>query len=347
MNAAMLQLLQAQTTVEYFDRAPLPLGRNKWVRLFRSLGNTAGLFWGYSRACARLKSGTLYLALSGGAGQWVDLAYCVVARVSGLKIFIHHHSFAYLNARQASTAALAKLVPAAQHIALCPCMGKKLQQRYAISPEQVHVMSNLALLSAPQNATILPDAPFQQAARQPVQVGFLSNITAEKGIFEFFAALDELDAQGLAYEATVAGPVDPGIESRFRAALGRAPLARHVGPIYGAAKEKFLAGIDVLLFPTRYLNEAEPVTLLEAMQAGVQVVAIDRGCIGGMISPDAGAAVPAGLFIKTACEFVAALADRDPGQRQEGRQHLKATMAHAVAAASEKRQQLFHAMSAV
>ena len=40
-------------------------------------------------------------------------------------------------------------------------------------------------------------------------LGFLSNITFEKGFVEFFEVLSELKKRGVAYQAVIAGPVGP------------------------------------------------------------------------------------------------------------------------------------------
>ena len=41
--------------------------------------------------------------------------------------------------------------------------------------------------------------------------------------------------------------------------------------------------LDVLLFPTSYRNEAEPIAILEALAYGIPVIAWDRGCIGSIL----------------------------------------------------------------
>jgi glycosyltransferase involved in cell wall biosynthesis len=117
-------------------------------------------------------------------------------------------------------------------------------------------------------------------------LGFLSNITEDKGIFTFFSAVRELELQGHAVKGLIAGPVDSAIEGRFREALQTHASVRHVGPVYGADKKRFLDSIDLLLFPTQYVNEAEPVTIWEAMASGVPVAACCRGCIPSMIQAD-------------------------------------------------------------
>src|SRR4029077_6117789 len=46
--------------------------------------------------------------------------------------------------------------------------------------------------------------------------------------------------------------------------------------------------VDVFVFPTNYVNEAEPLVLYEAMRQGVHVIACDRGAIAEMLRNGAG-----------------------------------------------------------
>ncbi len=63
---------------------------------------------------------------------------------------------------------------------------------------------------------------------------------------------------------------------------------QYVGPQYGEEKVQFLDSIDVLVFPSRYVNEAEPLTVHEAMARAVPVLALDRGCIQEIVPSVAG-----------------------------------------------------------
>jgi glycosyltransferase involved in cell wall biosynthesis len=65
-----------------------------------------------------------------------------------------------------------------------------------------------------------------------------------------------------------------------------------LGPCYGAEKESFWESIDVLLFPSKYSNEAAPLVVYEAMAHGVPVIAWERGCLSDMVSSNAGLLVP-------------------------------------------------------
>lgn len=274
INRRMLLALRSRHQVVTFDMAP---GSNPLGFLLA--------WWRFFLCVLRCKPKAIYLALSGGHRQWVDLAFVLVARLRGIPLFVHHHSFSYLNERRFSAAVLFRTLRGATHVVLCGGMGEQLAKQYGIASANIRVLSNAAFLE-----DIEVPAPVHTEPA-PLRVGFLSNITAEKGIFEFFAVLRESADLGLALQGVIAGPVDPAVKKSFSASLAASMNVRHVGAVYGTEKSVFFANIDVLFFPS-HLQEAEPVTILEALGHGVPVVAFARGCIAGMVPAAAGTVFP-------------------------------------------------------
>ncbi len=266
INGAMLERLRARGPVAVYDRAPQ--GRAGVLAFVRALRAAPG--------------GSVYLGLSGGLGQLKDLPYVLAARRAGRPLVVHHHSFAYLRTRPWQARLMLAAATGARHVVLCDCMADALVAGYGIARERVTVLSNAAFLP--------PAPPPPPRARGAALVlGFLGNITADKGIWLFFEALDRAAAAGLAVQGLVAGPVAGAIAARLARELAARAHCRHLGPVYGEAKAAFYDAIDVLLFPTLYANEAEPVTILEALAAGVPVLANARGCIADLVPADAGA----------------------------------------------------------
>jgi glycosyltransferase involved in cell wall biosynthesis len=275
INQRMLAALRTQHQVLAFDMAPRV---NLLVLIL--------LWWRFVISIWRHKPVALYLALSGGLRQWVDLAFIQIAHWRRIPIFVHHHSFSYVSEGHLSTVMRTNALRKAVHVVLCEKMGVGIVQLYKISPSKIRVLSNAAFLDGvlmPMREGVEPGS---------LRVGFLSNITAEKGIFEFFAVLSKSEFNGLALQGVIAGPVDAAVSSAFNTSLVKNENVTYVGPVYGSDKSSFFSGIDVLFFPTRYPNEAQPVTILEALSHGVPVVAFARGCIEGMVPAGAGAVFP-------------------------------------------------------
>jgi|HubBroStandDraft_6_1064221.scaffolds.fasta_scaffold01251_10 glycosyltransferase involved in cell wall biosynthesis len=249
----------------------------KWKKVLRGLARYAWLVF-------QSKAETLYLSLSGGYGQLFELLFVLIARVSKTRIVIHHHSFAYLIRRKVLTSLVFRCAgPRVLHISGCSAMSRKLQELYEV--KNVEALSNAALvwLHFPRSGATRP------ALRT---IGFMGNISFEKGIAEFLDVAELLKKSGVPIRIVIAGPFqDPALENFVRERLRSLPAAEYVGARYGSAKYAYFSDIDLLLFPSKYDNETDPVTVYEAMASGVPVIAWDRGCLANVIVPGSGALI--------------------------------------------------------
>lgn len=327
----MLNRCRLLAATEVFDRAPSQSGLRGW--LAQSL-KPACYFWG----SLRTRDTVLYLALSGGMGQLIDGLYVVVARVLRHGIFVHHHSFAYIDRPTWLNRALFGLLGKATHIVLSAGMGRGLQQLYGLDRNCVRVVSNAALFPS-----IAAGEPGANALPGPLMIGFLSNITLEKGIVEFFEVLRLLHARGIAYQARIAGPVSTAIRPAFDRMLSAATHVEYLGAIYGEAKEQFYRRLDVLLFPTRYINEAEPLVIHEALREGVFTIACDRGAIAEILGNGAGLALPESEFVEAAARWLTE-ASIEPGKLNEARQACRQQASSIQDAAVTALNHLLHSM---
>ena len=271
------------------DLSPRSLSRSRLVRLRRISRVLGGLI----RVLANIRNWhTMYVGLSGGAGQLYETLFIFLARCFGKKLFLHHHSFAYLDSRKTVTRITTLAAGSATHIVLCEKMRCLLQANYA-SVKKIHVLSNAAFIAA--------HSPIPTPKTSLNTIGYLSNISEEKGIFQFLGVMEKLSALGLQVRGLIAGPFQNlEIENAVMMRLKALDNVQYVGPKYGGEKDAFFAHIDVLLFPTRYVNEAEPLTLYEAMAAATPIIPWDRGCISHML-PNNSVVVPRdGDFIDNA-----------------------------------------------
>jgi glycosyltransferase involved in cell wall biosynthesis len=287
--AQMLELLKAGSDVEVFDRAPRTT--HKTANVMKQLLKPSRFF----ALSLKHREVSLYLALSGGLGQIYDLPYLLVCKVFRQRIFIHHHSFSYVNAPSLLNRLFFSLVRQGTHIVLSRGMGLALARAYKIDTANVRVMSNAAFF--PPRPQV---APSRLNESTPIRLGFISNITFEKGIVEFFAVLTELRKLGIEYRAQIAGPVAPAAQETFAELIASSLDTIHLGPVYGEAKDRFYKQLDVLLFPTKYANEAEPLVIHEALRNSVHVIACDRGAIAELLKNGAGSAFTNDDFVGAA-----------------------------------------------
>ena len=205
--------------------------------------------------------------------------------------FVHHHSYAYINAPTRLSRCFFSLVRGATHIVLSAGMGSQLTRLYDVPAGALRVVSNAAFYESPEpfDASSEADSKARAEVARPLRIGFLSNISHEKGFVEYFGVLARLRQHTtVRCRGVIAGPLAADAEPEFTALLRQAADVEYLGPLYGSAKERFYENLDIFLFPTRYANEAEPLVVYEALQHGVFVIACRRGSIPEMLSNGAG-----------------------------------------------------------
>lgn len=149
----------------------------------------------------------------------------------------------------------------------------RLLRRLGIPPSRLHVIPNgihVAERAAP------PRTPASGCTR----LLYLGRLSAEKDPANLLRAVSELAKGGLPVQLTMAGdgPHRPAVE-RLIADLGLQPVVRLAG--FVADVMPLLAASDILVNPSR--TECMPNSVLEAMWAGVPVVATDVGGVSEMI----------------------------------------------------------------
>jgi glycosyltransferase involved in cell wall biosynthesis len=259
--------------------------KNRWAaRLGRAImlpGNVVNLLL-HRVSCRRQVA---YFPLSGGYGMWLELIYILVARILKANIVLHHHSFSYVRKRSVVACCTFKLCGrAATHIVLGEVMALGLIARYG--PMNVIKISNASFLVRP---------PIRMTRVRTLTLGFLGNITEEKGIKLFLDVCGALRARQIPFYAIVAGPVAAG---KLREWLRTA--------CQSLEKDSFFEGIDFLLFPSMYVNEAEPLVVLEALGRGVPCIATNVGELPSIIPPGSKRLIfPALQYVEETVGFLA------------------------------------------
>jgi glycosyltransferase involved in cell wall biosynthesis len=221
--------------------------------------------------------GSVYIGLSGGNGQVYDAIFTAISRIFSRKIYLHHHSYQYLNQfRWLAKFLFAIAGKGAVHIVACEKMKLDLKKLYP-SVAEVRIISGIAALE-------IWHAELRQ--RDQIQsIGFLSNITIEKGILEFLDVAEHIGETHLPIKFYLAGPFqDDHVKYLVEKRMSKMSNLTYMGAVYGSDKQEFFDSIDIFLFPTRYINESEGLVIHEAMSRGVPVIAYSRGCIEQIIS---------------------------------------------------------------
>jgi glycosyltransferase involved in cell wall biosynthesis len=236
----------------------------------------------------------VYLSASGGYAVLYETAFALIARWAGAPVAVHHNSFRYVNERFWP---MKLLRWAAGRTAVHIMLSESMARRFAAVYGSVNYLcvSNCAFLQPPAAAP-------SSSIREPFVIGFLSNLSEEKGLGEVAALAESARRDGLSWRFRIGGPFATSrLEKKFRPRLEGLGNVELLGSLLGDAKAHFYGSLDAFVMPTKYFNEAEPIVVLEAMQYGVPVIAYARGVLPevlqscGVIIPREQSFVPAAL----------------------------------------------------
>lgn len=236
----------------------------------------------------------LYVPVQAGLGTYYTIAVVTLARLLGYKTFVHHRSFAYINRRVKRIAALTRSAGSKTvHIFLCPSMKQQYCRHYPTARNCL-VVSNARYID--------PIAHLPDSSAAGLRLGHLSNLGPEKGLDDVLETTRRLLTKGVNVRLILAGPPKtPKDAKKIKAAKEEfGDALDYRGPVYGEHKNTFYSEIDVFLFPTRYIHEAQPNVVLEAMSFGVPTISYARGCVANDLKRGGGVSVPTSAdFIDT------------------------------------------------
>jgi colanic acid/amylovoran biosynthesis glycosyltransferase len=167
-------------------------------------------------------------------------------------------------------------------------------------PAKVHVVRLGVELPAPAAVPVGAGvAAGERSGAAPLRILCAAALVPVKGHADLLDALAALRARGVAFSCTLAGngPERPAIAARI-AALGLDGVVRMAGSVpHDRLLEELASGaFDVAVIASVEraggLMEGVPVALIEAMAAGVAVVATDSGSIGELVDGESGLLVP-------------------------------------------------------
>ncbi|MCK1434945.1 glycosyltransferase family 4 protein [Bradyrhizobium sp. 15] len=283
ITVRMIQTLKCSAEVEAINISPG--GRRGFRKHLHKAAQTLRACWRIARNESRPRLS--YLACEGDWGLFYTAALVATARLFGHTIFLHHHSFSYIDRFSQLMRLILRIGgPKLLHIFLCTTMRDRFARRYG-RIERCRIVSNAAFVE-PQ-----PEIKIAFGLSHPLRIGLLSNLTQEKGLYTFIDLLRRLEQSNLEVHGFLAGPIADE-NDKVNVSQAEKELTgslTYMGPVFGDAKDQFYRNIDVFVFPTNYANEAQPTVIFEALAAGNRVIAYDRGCIGNQIKGN-GLAIP-------------------------------------------------------
>ena len=211
---------------------------------------------------------------------WRDLAYLVVAKGCGARVVYQVHGGAlpqvFFRGNRLLDAVLRWTLALADAVVVLARIELRSYRKF-VPGLAVSVLPN-AIDHAPYAA--LERGPATPGT--PLRLVYIGRLAREKGLPETLQALKLARDQGIQARLAIAG-YGPD-EQRLRElaqALGLAGSVAFIGPVFGEAKARLLAGADALVLASH--AEGLPYALLEGMAAGAAVIATRVGAIPDVV----------------------------------------------------------------
>lgn len=240
---------------------------------------------------------SVYIPPDAGFGMFYTCLFVCVARLFGAPVYLHHRSFAYVYKKNLLMLFLSRILGGrGGHIFLCELMAEKFSVLYPTL--------NFSIVSNSMHVHEFAKTRSSRKFKGKLCLGFLSNLSPEKGLFEAIDAFVEAKKSGLNVVFKLGGAVsDDFVMKRINEVSALFPDFYYSGKV--SDREDFFSDVDVFVFPTNYVNEAQPNVLFEAQAFGCPVISVDRGCIFSDISCGAGGyVVPLQSFVRDAVDII-------------------------------------------
>lgn len=137
----------------------------------------------------------------------------------------------------------------------------------------------------------------ERTRRESIRLLFLSNMIPLKGYMDVLTAVGILQSRGVRVEADFVGrwgsDEDRKAFERVVEASGLETAVRYHGGVDSRSRIKeFYRNADIFALPSYHPTEAQPVALIEAMNAGLAIITTRQGGIPSMFADDSALFVP-------------------------------------------------------
>lgn len=244
-------------------------------RLFILIRNSASIM----KRGLKNRREVAYIVPDGGLGVAYTLVYSLLCGLFFDKLYFHHRNYSHFNKKNIFMDLIVRATRNnARHIFLDSQMRVLSRDLYG-EINNSYVVDNAAFCD-------VPALKCKERLGAGLKVGYLSNLTEEKGFDTFCEFAELLSRKNPEIEFLVAGrPVDIKNEERLsNLSSGLGGRIKYFGEIFGESKNSFFESCDVFVFPTRFSQEAQPNVVFEAMAAGNYIVATEWAGIPYMVT---------------------------------------------------------------
>lgn len=205
----------------------------------------------------------IYTVYESGLGANYNKIIFFAAALKGGNIILHHHTSEHTVKKSEKFASLIKNKKIL-HVFLSRAMKEDFTLNYG--ENNSIILNNASLIAGSKNSP-------RKIKGTTITIGYISNITIEKGSKNILALIEELIKEGINFKFIVAGPIlDTGSQDIIKKCqfICKEKFS-YIGKVSGESKNNFFSSIDVLVFPSEYKYEAQPLVILEAISMGIPV----------------------------------------------------------------------------
>ncbi|MBY0091556.1 glycosyltransferase family 4 protein [Priestia aryabhattai] len=130
-------------------------------------------------------------------------------------------------------------------------------------------------------------AMLEKKDKKTLKIIYLSNLIESKGFLIAAKAVIELIKEGYQIELILAGAVHDNEKYEELLKIIKEnnckEIIKYIGIVTGEKKKGLLLNADIMLLPTYYKVEGQPISIIEGMAAGLPIISTNIGCIDEMI----------------------------------------------------------------
>lgn len=214
---------------------------------------------------------TIYTVYESGLGIIYNHIIFFGAKIKKSKVILHHHTSEHTINKSTKFKRLIKnRTSMLTHVFLSSSMMEDFNKNYGHGNSII--LNNASLINyTPTKPRIL--------TKNIIAIGYISNITVEKGSKNILKLIQSLVSSKISFEFVVAGPISDSDSEHYINLCSQiaGDKFKYIGKVSGKSKEDFFKSIDLLVFPTEYVYEAQPLIILEAISRGIPSITSKMG----------------------------------------------------------------------
>ncbi|WOI22397.1 glycosyltransferase family 4 protein [Nonlabens ulvanivorans] len=132
-----------------------------------------------------------------------------------------------------------------------------------IASKDIYVLKNFVI-----DELFFDDEVIKKKDYNSLKIVYLSNLMAEKGIFDLLESLTMLEKKNIPYSAKIAGNIAPENQQKANSYFNKLQHTEYIGVVGKEQKAELFKWSNVFVLPTYYTMEGQPISILEAMATG-------------------------------------------------------------------------------